>query len=141
MPDNDYLRSRVQIFVHASEATLALHGLAILYARWNFPAELKESNPEALKKMEEALSVNVQKDLDWIERELGASTGQFLVGNDVTAADIMMQFSCSFIFARELGTQGKEWPKIKEWMQRCENTEAYKRAVEKSGHTLYPETT
>lgn len=141
MPKNEYLKSRVQMFSHASEATLALHGLAVLYARWNFPTELKESHPEALQKMEASLSVNVQKDLDWIEKELAASTGQLLVGNEVTAADIMMQFSCRFILERELGTQGKSWPKINEWLERCENTPAYKRAVEKSGHTLHPETT
>lgn len=141
MPDNQYLRSRVQTFVHAAEGTLAIHGLAVLYARWSFPAELKESNPNALEKMEAGLSVNVQKDFDWLEKELSASTGLFLVNNEVTAADIMMHFSARFILERKLGTGGKSWPKINEWLERCENTEAYKRAVEKSGHTLHPANT
>lgn len=118
-----------------------VHGLAVLYAKWNFPAALKESHAEEMDKMIAAIGVNVQKDFDWLETALGHSTGQFLVGNQVTAADIMMLFSVQFILARELGTKGKSWPKVNEWVQRCEATESYKKAVEKSGHTLSPKTT
>lgn len=138
MPKDPYLRTRVQMWIHASEATFALHALAILYARWNFPQALRESNPEALDQMEAAMSANVVKDLDWLEEELGRSTGQFLVGNQVTAADCMMQFSARFILERQLGTKGKTWPRIDAWLERCEKTESYLRAVEKSGHTLNP---
>jgi len=58
----------------------------------------------------------------------------------LTAADMMMLFSVQFILARELGTKGKSWKKVNEWVERCEATESYKKAVEKSGHTLYPKT-
>lgn len=126
------------MWIHSSEATFALHGLAVLYARWNFPKSLSESNPSALTDMESGIAVNVQKDLDWLEKELGASTGMFLVGNQVTAADVMMLFSVQFILERKLGTEGKSWKKVDEWRERCEGTETYKRAIEKSGHTLYP---
>lgn len=140
IPDTNsqYLRTKVLSFVHASEADLALHALAILYARWQFPEPLKQSNPAALQEMEDNMSPNVQNDLDWLEGELSRSTGRFLVGDSITAADVMMHFSVQFIFARELGTKGKQWPKIKDWLQRCEASESYRRAVEKSGHTLNP---
>ncbi|KAI9723553.1 MAG: hypothetical protein M1828_004149 [Chrysothrix sp. TS-e1954] len=137
IPTNEHPRTRVKTFIHAAEGTLAIHGLAVLYARWSFPAELKESNPKALEQIEKGLSVNVQKDLDWLELELSRSTGSFLAGNTVTAADCMMLFSVQFIFARELGTKnGGPWPKIDEWIKRCEGCTTYKEAIKKSGHAL-----
>ena len=147
------LRARTQTFVHAAEATFALHSLAILYARWNYPAALKESHPAGLEAMEASLKDNVRNDLNWLEEELGNSTGRFLVGNQVTAADCMMAFSIAFIFERDLGVKGLKrgkdgngrggedlgrWKKIEEWLDRCESTNSYKRAVERSGHTWYP---
>ena len=82
--------------------------------------------------MESALAVNVRKDMDWLQSELEASTGYFLVGNDVTAADIMMHFSVQFTLARELGTKGGSWPKIDAWIKRCEESAAFKKAVSHS---------
>lgn len=141
IPQDDYLRAQVLTFVHAAEGALMLHGLAVLYAQWNFPADAKEKHPEILKQMEEGLGVNVRADLDWLEGVLDKSTGRYLVGDSVTAADIMMQFSASFILERKLGIAGKSWPKVQEWLARCEATESFKRAVEKTGYMLHPETT
>lgn len=139
-PQEDiYLRNRVLTFVHAAEATLALHALTILYARWSFPEELKKTHRQALDEMEGKMAGNMRNDLDWLEAELGHSTGRFLVGDQVTAADVMMQFSVQFVFERELGTKGGDWPRLREWLARCEGCEGYKRAVERSGFTLYPE--
>lgn len=138
VPENPHTRTQVQQWVHAAEGTLMMHGLPVLYVRWFAPESAKESG--AVDEMVEKLSANVQKNLDWVERTLDASTGGFLVGNSVTAADIMVKFSIDFILARELGTQGKKWPKIEAWIKRCEALESYKKAVEKSGHTLYPKT-
>lgn len=119
-------------WVHAAEATFALHALAILYARWNI-----QGAPEGtIEAAEERMSANVQNDMSWLETELSLSHGQFLCGDHVTAADIMMQFSLDFILARELGTQGKEWPSINKWMEACKNTDTYQRAVQKTGHKL-----
>lgn len=115
-----------------------VHALAILYSRWSFPAAFKESNPEALEQLEAGLSVSVQKDLDWLEAELEKSTGNFLVGNDVTAADVMMHFSVQFALARQLGTKSGKWEKLQAWLDRCEGLETYKTAVRKSGYTLHP---
>ncbi|KAI8937466.1 hypothetical protein NX059_005186 [Plenodomus lindquistii] len=132
-PQDPKQRNQVRQWVHAAEATFALHSLAILYARWNAPKDVPEGTVE---KMEKGMSVNVQNDLSWLETELSLSSGKFLCGDHVTAADIMMQFSADFILARELGTQGKEYPNINKWLEVCKNTDSYKRAVEKSGHKL-----
>lgn len=138
LPADKHLRSRTQVFIHAAEGTFMLHGLAILYARWQFPRDAAQQHPEILNELEEKLSVNVQKDFDWLEQELGQSTGQFLVGNQVTAADIMVQFSIEFLLERGLGTKGKSWPKINAWNARCKATETFKAAAQKTGHTLNP---
>jgi glutathione S-transferase len=82
------------------------------------------------------MSTNVCKDMDYLEAELGKSSGKFLVGDQVTVADCMMLFSAQFILARELGTKGKKWEKVEKWIADCEGTESYKRAVERTGHKL-----
>lgn len=122
----------------------------ILYARWTMPAAAEASS--ALPEMERRLAVNVQNDLDWLESELSSSSSssassdggkEYLVGNGVTAADIMMGFSVEFIFARKLGTEtliedgkAKEWPRIRRWLKGVQSREAYRRAVEKTGYAL-----
>lgn len=132
MPTDAVQRVKVRQWVHAAEATFALHGIAILYTRWH----VKDVPEDAIKAAEERMSANIQNDLSWLETELSLSQGQFLVGDHITAADIMMHFSVEFILARELGTQGKEWPNINKWNEACKNSEGYKRAVEKTGHKL-----
>ena len=88
IPTSPEKRVQVLQWIHASEATFMLHALAITYARWNMPEEQKEDG--TLKKVEEGMSVNVQKDLDWLETELSLSHGKFLCGEEVTAADAMV---------------------------------------------------
>ncbi|KAF2034484.1 glutathione S-transferase [Setomelanomma holmii] len=132
MPTDPAQRIKVRQWVHAAEATFALHALAILYARWH----IKDAPEGTIEEAEKSMSANVQNDLSWLETELSLSHGQFLCGDHVTAADIMMHFSAMFIFARELGTQGKEYPNIKKWLKSCEDSPAYKRAVDKTGHKL-----
>jgi glutathione S-transferase len=132
LPTDPAQRVKVRQWVHASEATFALHALAILYARWHI-----QGAPEGtIEAAEERMSANVQNDMSWLETELSLSQGQFLCGDHVTAADIMMQFSADFILARELGTQGKEWPNINKWLEACKKTDTYQRAVMKTGHRL-----
>ncbi|KAF2856470.1 glutathione S-transferase [Plenodomus tracheiphilus IPT5] len=133
LPHDPEERVKVRQWVHASEATFVLHALAILYAQWNIPKDVPKGTIET---MEKGMSVNVQNDLSWLETELSLSTGNFLRGDHVTAADIMMQFSADFILARGLGTQGKEFPNITKWPEACTSTETYQRAVKKTGHKL-----
>jgi glutathione S-transferase len=134
---SDDLAQRVKVrqWVHAAEATFALHAIAILYVRWHIPKDAPEGTVEAAEK---GMSVNVQNDLSFLETELSLSSGsgKFLCGDHVTAADVMMQFSVELILARELGTQGKQWPNIDKWLEACRNEEGYRRAVEKTGHKL-----
>ena len=134
VPKEVHQRVKVLQWVHASEATFMLHSLAITYARWNAPEHVKENGD--LKTMEKGMSANVKKDLDWLEDELSKSQGGFLCGDRVTAADTMMHFSIDFIMRTKLGTQGKEWPKIKRWLEKCKETEGYRKAIQKTGHKL-----
>lgn len=88
------------------------------------------------------------KDLDYLESHLqkqqeeeeGEGGGRFIMGGkNITAADIMMQFSVRFILMRELGTKGVEkgrWERVERWLELCEGTESYKRAVERTGFRL-----
>ncbi|QIX01179.1 hypothetical protein AMS68_006696 [Peltaster fructicola] len=125
----DPKRYQILQWVHAAEGTFMTHALAITYARWF-------QKGGDLKATEEGLSGNVQKDFDWFEAELNKSKGKFLFGDEPTAGDIAMHFSVTFIIARELGTQGRTWPRIEQFVKDCEATEAYKKAVKKTGYEL-----
>lgn len=107
----------------------ALHGISILYVRWH----QKDGD---VKKTEEGLSKNVVNDMNYLEAELSKSKGKFLCGETVTAADCMQQFSAAFIMARELGIKASSYPKTQQYLQDCEATETYKKAVQKTGHKL-----
>jgi len=82
------------------------------------------------------MSKNVRNDMNFLEAALKNSKGKWLFGDQLTAADIMMHFSAAFILARELGVKEKDYPETKRWLDDCEATESYKKAVEKTGHTL-----
>ena len=131
---SDPTRNRVRMFIHAAEGTFLIHALAVTYARWFSPESVKSSGE--IKELEKGLSVNIGKDLDWLESELKGK--KFLAGEKVTAADTMVLFSIQFIFARDLcaGRKIEEWPGVKVWVGRCEGTESWKRAVEKTGHKM-----
>jgi glutathione S-transferase len=131
LPTETSSRILCRRWMHAAEATYALHGLAILYTRW-----FGSNTPSAALEIEKAMSTNVIKDMDFLEAELQKSTGRFLIGDQVTAADCMMMFSAQFILTRKLGTEGKKWEGVERWIKECEATESYKRAVEKTGHSF-----
>ena len=128
-PLGDPKRYKVLQWIHAAEATWALHGISILYVRWN------QKDGDVVK-TEEGLSKNVINDMNFLESELKNSSGKFLTGDTVSAADCMMHFSAVFILARELGIKGKNYPEIERYIKDCEATEAYQRAVQKTGHSL-----
>ncbi|KAK4986109.1 hypothetical protein LTR66_007964 [Elasticomyces elasticus] len=130
LPTTQPARNSVTQWVHAAEATFFMHAIGILYTRWS------DADAAAIEKVEARMSVNVQKDMDWLEAELNESNGRFLMGDRVTAADCNMHFSAQFILARQLGTGGKTWKRVQEWIDACEATEGYKRAVQKSGYKL-----
>lgn len=129
------VRNKVRQFIHAAEGTFMVHCLAITYFRW-FAAEA--ISDEEKTETEKGIAVNVVKDMDWLEGELRKDKGRFLVGDEVTAADTMVLFSVQFIFARDLigGRKVGEWKRVQRWIEDCENTESWKRAVEKTGHKM-----
>ncbi|KAL9072660.1 MAG: hypothetical protein Q9157_005013 [Trypethelium eluteriae] len=133
-PKDPATRVQVLQWIHAAEATFLLHSLAILYMQWFSPERVKDSGD--LATMQQAASKNVVNDFDWLESELQKGKGKFLVGDHVTAADCMMSFSAQWILEKGLGTQGKKWPTVEEWIKTCEATETWKKAVQKTGHKL-----
>ncbi|PVH78607.1 glutathione S-transferase [Cadophora sp. DSE1049] len=128
------LRNRIRSFIHAAEGTFMPHALAVTYARWNAIEDMKINGD--LQRLEEGLYGNVLRDLEWLEGELVGR--KFLAGEGLSAADTMCAFSVQFIFARGLG--GKIEPgrfkNVERWLKNCEETESWKRAVEKTGHQL-----
>ncbi|KAK3069533.1 hypothetical protein LTR53_012051 [Teratosphaeriaceae sp. CCFEE 6253] len=128
-PLGDPKRYQVLQWVHAAEGTYMLHGLAVLYARWN----QKGGDIDAT---EAALSGNVQKDLDYFISELEKSRGNFLIGDSVTAADVMMEFSVDFILVRQLGTKGRGWERVEKYVKDCQGTESWVKAQQRSGYRL-----
>ncbi|KAK0099954.1 hypothetical protein ONS95_013224 [Cadophora gregata] len=128
------LRNRIRSFVHAAEGTFMPHALAVTYARWNATEDMKNNGD--LQKLEDGLYGNVLRDLDWLDGELEGR--KFIGGEEVSAADTMCGFSVQFIYARGLG--GKIEPgrfkNVERWLKNCEETDSWKRAVEKTGHQL-----
>ena len=131
-------RDAVTMWLHAAEGTFMTHATAILYARWQFPQELANIHPQAVKEMEQKLTPNITNDMKWVEKAL-KENGDWLVGGRLTAADIAMEFSIDWIFERELGARRGQYPTIDAWLEKCHQTDGYKRAVAKSGHHLQPQ--
>lgn len=137
-PPGTPLRYKTLQWIHASEATFLLHALACLYVQWH-------QHDGDVQKTLQGLSGNVVKDLDYLEshfqkQQQEEGGGRYIMGGkNISAADIMMQFSVRFILTRELGTQGVEkgrWERVERWLELCEGTESYKRAVERTGFRL-----
>jgi glutathione S-transferase len=128
-PVGDPKRYEALQWVHAAEGTWALHGISILYVRWN-------QQDGDVKKTEEALSKNVIADMNYLEEILKKSSGKFIFGDKVSVADTLMHFSAVFILARELGVKFEGYPRITQYIQDCEATSTYKKAVERTGHSL-----
>ena len=89
------------------------------------------------EKLAPGLEKNVVKDLDWLEAELEAGNGRYLVGDHVTAADTMVAFSVQFMLAMGLAPRRNcRWPAIEGWLTNVEGENAYRCAVAKTGHHL-----
>ncbi|KAM5515536.1 Glutathione S-transferase 1-like protein 2 [Fusarium oxysporum f. sp. phaseoli] len=134
IPHEVRARVKVREWIEASEGTFLMHALSILYARMGMPKEAVQYVPE----LEARFAPNVRVALQWLEAELecGPSHGQFLVGTNLTAADIMMGFSIEVIFTMKVGTERWKWPMISKWLANITERKAYKTAVEKTGYSL-----
>lgn len=85
-------RNAVREWVHAAEGSFALHAMAIVYARWYVPEQVRRLMPG----IEQGLALNVIKDLDWLESTLERQHEQgsdWIVGDHLTIADIQLQFT------------------------------------------------
>lgn len=128
MPVDVAKRTQVRVWMSASEGTFLTHALSIMYG--------SNAAPDAADAISNSLSPQVHRDFDWLESELKQGDGRYLVGDHLTAADTMMGFTVAFIFKMGLGTGGMKWPTVDAWLANIESTEAYQRAVKKTGHTL-----
>lgn len=143
MPPLSDARGRVKVreWVHAAEGGCMMPAMPVLYTRWQIPEDVPDRD-QLLAVVEKKLSVNVHNSFDWLEGELKAQKAQgsgFLVGRGMTAADIVLQLSIQFIMERKLGVGGRgesKWPEVVAWLERTEASEAYRKAVSKTGYTL-----
>ena len=99
------------MWLHAAEGTVLMHAIAILYVRWQFPADLAKEHPEVVEEMVQKLTPNMINDLKWVEKTLNENGG-WLVGGRSTAVDIMMEFSIDFLLERELGAKKGDFPTV-----------------------------
>jgi glutathione S-transferase len=83
---------------------------------------------------------NIGRDLDFLEKTLegNGEAGEWIMGDKLSVADIMMHFSAAFVLERGLhpGPKGEGWPRVRKWIEKCEGTESYKEAVERTGHSF-----
>ncbi|KAK3650534.1 hypothetical protein LTR56_006239 [Elasticomyces elasticus] len=133
LPDGTRERAKVREWMAAAESTFMEHGLAQFYPRLVF-----QEGRHYLLPYEASLKFLVHRDMDWLEEELenSASGGIFLVGDSLTAADVMMGFSIEWLFDRRLGTDGGEWPRIWKWFDGITARPAYRTAVEKTKYSV-----
>jgi len=105
-----------------------VHCLSTVYNR-RLDATLAE-------KLAPGIEQTVAKDLDWLEEEIKTGNGRYLVGEHVTAADTMVAFSVHFIFRKGLEPNDRRWEGVEKWLRGMESSEAYQRAVTKTGYKL-----
>lgn len=129
LPADPVKRGKIREFMWASEGSFMLH-IEVFFGAHGAVALSAQAEVDA------KLVKSIQHDLDWLENELSQSSTKYLAGNEVTVADTMMIFPIQVIFANKLGTEGKSWPKVRQWLQNVENSEGYQRTVKRTGHRV-----
>ncbi|KAF5684311.1 GTT1-glutathione S-transferase [Fusarium circinatum] len=134
LPQEAHARASVREWIQASEGTFMMSAVPIIITRMGMPKEAAQY----ASGLEAAIAPMVRGAMQWLETELesGPSKGQFIVGTDLTAADIMMGFSIECIFAMKLEAESQDWPLISKWLANMKERKAYKTAVKKTGYSM-----
>jgi glutathione S-transferase len=88
---------------------------------------------DAAKPVVERVDGNVRTHLDFIEQTLRSS--KFLVGSEITAADLQMSFPMEVIATQ--GMLDDAYPNSRAWLKGLHARPAYQRALEKGGPYAY----
>ncbi|KDE05930.1 hypothetical protein MVLG_03743 [Microbotryum lychnidis-dioicae p1A1 Lamole] len=122
-----------------SEVGFVAHALPITYAAWFIPDEYEKAH----QGFHDSLKPNVINDLNYLEAELEKKVerfrkkngqGAFLVGQDLTIADIQVALPIEYIFthptiSKELKDEIRGYTQIKVWLRGLEARPAYKEAT------------
>lgn len=131
-------RDQVRYWLHYAEGSL----MPLLLVKLIFDRTTQPPVPFFVRPVTRALRAQVESaftapqlrlHLDFVASELSKS--DFLVGNQLTAADIQMSFPLE-AGAERLGTVGR-WPDIERYVQRLQSRPAYRRALERGGPYAY----
>jgi glutathione S-transferase len=130
-------RAKVREFMHLAEGTFMVHSYPA-FVTSRLPGNLKESKD--IHDFRIITTKKVYQDLDWLEEYLAEAKTTYLVGDHLTAADIMMGLSVQSILDRvirggKLAEDGKEkeYPSIHKWVDSLLGRKALKMAFKKTG--------
>jgi len=124
---------RYRYFMHYGEGTLMTYLIVALLVsnirNGPVPFFLKPITNGIANKIDSMfLQPNFKTNYEFLESQLATSSGDFLCGDELTGADIMMSFPLSTAKGRSDLTQEK-YPKIWAYVDRLESRNAFKRAV------------
>jgi len=88
---------------------------------------------DGAKPVIERVNGNVRAHLDFIEQALRST--KYLVGGEITAADLQMSFPMELIATQEM--LGDSYPNSRAWLKGLHERPAYQRALEKGGPYAY----
>ena len=132
-------RAKVREFVHLAEGTFMVHAYPAFITK-RLPGNLMAS--KAIHDFRVITARRIYQDLDWLEGHIAAAKTAYLVGDHLTAADIMMGFSIRLILDRvikdgDLAEDGekKEYPSIQRWVDGLVQRKALRVAFKKTGFT------
>lgn len=130
-------RAKVREFMHLAEGTFMVHAYPA------FISSRLSGNLTASKDIHDFLKITAKRiyeDLEWLEGYLAAAKTAYLVGDHLTAADIMMGLSIQSILDRVIkdgklteDDEKKEYPSIQRWVDGLAGRKALKIAFKKTG--------
>ncbi|SNX87976.1 probable bifunctional protein related to glutathione S-transferase/ probable histidinol dehydrogenase [Melanopsichium pennsylvanicum] len=121
-------------WIQFAEASIMLHGIPLFYL-----IKGGSDTEDASSTTEKVCARGIKADLDYIEESLEKNAGMLVRGWEFTAADCAMLYSVDMI-GHIFATRSEQWRKnlgleirsaTREWMQRCFQRPAFKRAVAK----------